>query len=290
VTDAPVGRSRITDENGTIAAEWRAVAAIDCTWRPTENQAGTVGYLVEGEGGGRYVTWERYPHRRAYLKPTRRDPDPARARAAREKIASDLAHDLGVPVPPVVLSEVRNGSEERFVALSLVMFPLQWAWSQTKRFINVASDAGNLIRRTAYTAAAQGLVLDTWLAQPDHTENHEHNIIFGYVPGDATCNQLLFLDYAFSLGFGRAWENELYRDCSIAPFPRALCENLDQRTLEATVAQVEAFPEQTVREVVTRIPATHLAIDQRAVIIDGLVARRSLVRSALAAYLSGGAR
>jgi len=77
---------------GKLAAEWRRRCVGGYQWRRCANQAGSLGELVEGEAGGFFVECDELPKRRAYMKPRRR----GHARAAREKIAADLAHDLGV--------------------------------------------------------------------------------------------------------------------------------------------------------------------------------------------------
>jgi hypothetical protein len=61
-----------TDE---LARLWRKELFLDCRWAVYANQAGVLGYIAEGEAGGRFVVAERWSERRAYMKPRRRDPD-----------------------------------------------------------------------------------------------------------------------------------------------------------------------------------------------------------------------
>jgi hypothetical protein len=270
-----------------IAAEWHEAVFIPYAWRKCANQAGVVGSLAPGEGGGFFVECDRVG-RRAYLKPTRTDPNPSRARAAREKIAADLAYELGVPVPPVVLGERHeHGSDERYVSVSLVMYPRQWSWRQTKGLIPDAGEAGRLVRAALPLSAARGLVFDAWLDQTDHADGHDHNIVFGYDPAAIENNCLIFLDYAMSLGWGGRWAKEGYKHTDPPPFPPFLSNFLDKSVLADTIEAIERFPTQRIEHLVSRIPDTHLAQQERPMIIDGLNHRRSTVRTILKSYLGG---
>jgi len=89
--------------NEEIAGRWRATAIAPWAWTPARNASGTLDVVVEGEAGGLMVTCPELGGRRAYMKPLKKGSRAGFERAAREKIASDLAFDLKVPVPPVVL-------------------------------------------------------------------------------------------------------------------------------------------------------------------------------------------
>ncbi len=108
--------------NTEIATRWRdAVMSPHAEWKTSPNKAG----YVEGMSKGFMVSCCELD-RRAYLKPI----EPMGDVAAREKIASDLAFELGVAVPPVVLArrsdlEVLLGGKEECVMLSLVMYQTQ---------------------------------------------------------------------------------------------------------------------------------------------------------------------
>jgi hypothetical protein len=248
--------------------------------------------LIEGEAGGFFVEADELPRRRAYMKPRRRDSDPNKARAAREKIAADLAFDLGAPVPPVVLT-VRNDSaeEERFVCCSLVMYPRQWSWEQVKGTMpgEPSKAPEDLLVDRLPTAAAVSLAFDTWLDQTDHGD-HPHNIVFGYDPDDLEDASYVFLDYSFSMGNGGAWNDGRFEYCQPAAFPPLMMQTLDKSALSESIEKIEDYSDGQIRTIVDRIPDEHLAPHQRTVIARALCERRHLLRQALDQFLPRGTR
>ena len=281
---------------------WRDYVMSPWSWTRASNQAGNLPTPVKGEAGGFDVTSAALGGRRAYLKPLRRGATPAHARAAREKIASDLAHDLGVRVPPVVLYQ-RQGfpsGEEEFVCVSLVMHRRQWSWQlMHSRILSASADdeERKIAMLTMPKAAAQGLALDTWLQQLDHggpdgKRGHPHNIIYGY-DGAPETGEYVFLDYAFSLGFPlqpaneNAWANGGWKNELFPPFPAFMLRWLDKDELEAKVSGIESYDDSAISTLVGRLPETHLAKDQQQIIIDGLIGRKKLVRKILSSHLKG---
>jgi hypothetical protein len=268
-----------------LAELWRRELFLGCRWTVCPTQAGVLGYVADGEAGGRFVVADRWPERRAYLKPRKRDPDPRRARAGREKICADLAYEVGCRVPPVVLLR-REGDppdDERSCCVSLVMYPRQYPWEQIKRFLHTVPPGTEILRDRLPVAAARGLAFDTWVGQTDHADHHPHNIVFGYVPGDDPHQppreaEYVFLDFAMALGWGGLWEGEGAKTMESAPFPSRMIAAIDTLALDGILDQIENIKESTVSDIVLRIPDDFLVPEQRAVILEGLLTRRSLVR------------
>lgn len=278
---------RVRRTTKEIAAEWRGLIDPPYRWRKCANQAGALADYREGEGGGFFVESDRLEGRRAYLKP--RQPDAARVfcRAAREKIASDLAAEVGVCVPPVVLAQRFDAvGEENYVCVSLVMYPRQWSWGQVRGLLadRGTSNIGRSLAGWVPKSAAHGLAFDTWLGQTDHAD-HPHNVIFGLDPNDETDQAFVFLDYAMAMGVKDAWENQGYLACSVAPFPPYMIDNLDSKALAETINVIENVTDSRIWDLVTRVPASYLPAEKGATIADGLIARRLLLRSALAPQL-----
>lgn len=286
-------------EAADIAATWRREAVSPWRWRLCDSQAGVVDGYKEGEAGGLFVTCDEVP-RRAYLKPTRRERGPFTNRAAREKIVADLAWDLGVNVPPVLLfrREGMTGDRESLCSVSLVMCKRQFPWLTVKRLIVDAADddARALIMKDLPIAAARAMALDAWVMQFDHND-HPHNIVMGISGPDQA--SLIFLDYALSLGHAwthteafksigwRRWNDDEKGWLAAVPtlFPPHLVRFLHRDELWATVEKIESFPEDVIRDVVGRIPSDYLTDLERDTLVKGLIERRSVIRGPLEAQI-----
>lgn len=269
-----------------IANEWRALVRFPYPWRACPNQAGTLGDVATGEAGGLFVDCEQLPSRRAYMKPRVRDARVEYRRAAREKICADLAHDLGISVPPVVLADRADaGEEERLVSVSLVMRPAQWSWGTVRGRLHQETPATKLILAAMRGAAAGAFAFDTWVGQTDHGD-HAHNIVFAYDPAVPEDASFLFLDFSFSLGVGGAWQREGFRICPAAAFPPKMRDVLDSGALRATVEAIEAFEPAVIEAVVGRVPDEYLPPSERDLIRLALIERRSLLRNALSQHLA----
>lgn len=285
------------------STNWRDHAESPWPWRAdgTPNQAGGQPAPQAGEAGGFFVRCDALGGCRAYLKPMRIGHSPAHARAAREKIVSDVAHDLGILVPPVLLTERTScpAGQERFVCVSRVMYPRQFPWHQIKRFVvdhNLDPRVNQILMAAMPRAAAGGMALDAWVSQPDHND-HPHNIIFGYTPSATSTGEFIFLDFAWSLGYPvrpsdpacpNSWEKGLWKNTVEPPFPPHMKRYIDPVVLDELVTKIEAFPEAALDKIVNRIPDEYLDPAQRALILEGLIGRRTLLRPMLTTYLKKG--
>jgi hypothetical protein len=64
-----------------------------------------------------------------------------------------------------------------------------------------------------------------------------------------------------------------------------LVKHLDRVAITRTLVAIEKMPEDSIREVVQRVPSSHLSDEQKVTLCEGLVGRRSLVAPALKAVL-----
>ena len=269
--------------NMDIAARWRETVREDDDWVVVR------GHARSGHQGG-VVALSKRLGRRVYIKP--KAPMVTRA-AANEKLAADLGHDLGVNVPPAVLTSPPTegwGGQELVVA-SLVMYGFQLHWGAAKHgFRNPPANTdrpdesvrgailsntewGEVLRQISPVPAARAFVFDTWVGQADH--DHPSNIAWGVNPDDESDTALMFFDYEMAFGVG------MWRDVQAAPFPAELLALLDRDEVERTVQAVESFDEERLTSTVARVPDSHLAPDDKADIIRQLLARRALVRAAV---------
>lgn len=284
-----------------IAKEWRREVLSTAYWKPALNIAGApVGAPRSGEAGGMFAESDSLPKRRVYMKPGVRDPRPLTARAAREKIASDLAHDLGITVPPVILANRTHDTAEQRVCISLVMYPQAWSWGELARKLDgsrptpkapVVRQLIENARAVLPRAAAHALAFDTWVFQMDHGPHNNHNIVFGYDPVPNGRYSYILLDYALAFGFGGRWLTPGHPDraeiCNPAPLHPQMLENLDRQELSRIIEQIEALPGAAIEGVVERIPEAYLIERERHAVAAGLKLRQGLLRSALATYLEG---
>ena len=265
-------------DNRRIAGLWRTQAEFNGAVPKSNNHAGS----IAGESGGYFVAPVGLNGRRAYLKPTKKH---AYRRAAREKIAADLAFDLGVDVPPanLAISEV-GGKSERFVSISLVMFPHQFSWGEMRELLPKDTELSRTLRLLLPKPCARALAFNTWVDQTDHND-HPANIQFGYEGRDFSKGRFVFLDYAFSMGVSGQWTNGGWQVCGAAPFPPLMNAALDPAELSVAIDRIEKFTEDDIKQVVGRVPWQYLMNDDKVPIVEGLVGRRGLVRAALASYL-----
>ncbi len=262
--------------NEEIAKDWRTRAVSTLKWMRCSNQTG----LIEGEAGGYYVEAEGF-HRRGYLKPANAHQDAAEvSRAAREKIAADLAYDLGLPVPPVQLTYRENPPPgcETAVAVSLIMYPAQHAW-ETIRDIPVNQAPIGLAVAQAMSNCSPMFVFDTWVAQTDHND-HPHNIVWGYDPKTLSDSRIIFLDFAFSMGCRGEWENGGWRTITKAGFPAKMLNHLNSDSVLETIHKISDLNDTQIQEVIMRIPKSHLDEEQKEYIYQGLIGRKPLLYQA----------
>lgn len=134
----------------------------------------------------------------------------------------------------------------------------------------------------ALTHCSAMLAFDTWLGQTDHGD-HPQNVIMGYNSERPSESGLIFLDYANSLGFNGQWNGGAWQPVQTAPWPPRMLGHLDPAALRAAVERIEEMQDEPIRNVVTRIPESHLPAAEKPIIIDGLLGRRGLLRGALQA-------
>lgn len=270
--------------NKEIAKKWRDCVVSELNWTKSENQVGA----KDGEAGGYYVQAQGFP-RRGYMKPTKPHEGAARsARAAREKIASDLAHDLGLPLPPAVLatrSDTPPGCEAT-VVVTLVMYPAQHYWEQVKAQA-LPEGPGGLALASVYSQCSPMLPFNTWVRQMDHGD-HPNNIIWGYDPQNLADSQLIFLDYSYSLGHDNSWNGDGWKQITWSPFPQALQTHMDDDKLIEAAARIAGYDPKRVDEIVRRIPDNYLDGAQKDNIVTSLIGRMPLVMRAMEQNLAEG--
>jgi hypothetical protein len=184
-------------------------------------------------------------------------------RAAHEKIVSDLAFALGLPVPPVILWDRGEGHVgDRNCAISAIAFPKFVEWHIA--FPTLTPAQKELAR---YSAGAMR-AFDTWVAASDRKSDH----VLVEDDGDHSKLGLAQIDYAFALSYelgigpGRK---------GIDPRPAFPASVGFDPVAGAKVADaILALDERYIAEIVNRVPIGYFIGNAREVIISALISRR----------------
>lgn len=266
-------------QNAEIARQWRALAISHERWERSENQAGA----FTGEANGYMVRLPSLDRdRRAYLKPV--TPHEIR-RAAREKIASDLAHDLGLPVPPVLLvnRKAETEGEETAACVSLVLYPSQHSWSYAKFAMQQLRK--HLPLDEMFSRASRMLPFDAWLGELEH-KHSQHNIVAGY-ESDARSASFVFLDYSFAFGFRSCWEGSGWTKMDPQGLPSQMQQRIDAQAVQESLDLILRLSEDSIRGIIERIPDSHLAKEKGQRILHALLGRRELLAGSVEKLLEG---
>jgi hypothetical protein len=194
-----------------------------------------------------------------YLKPLRAIPYiPV---AAYEKIASDLACEVGVNVPPVVLHRRPDLPPrqdplprlEKRVAISLVPGP-NVRWGDV--FSLGAADGGlsgqALLDARLLLAEGSGvLALDAWLQNEDR--DNPKNAILVYGPRAST-GTLYYLDFETTMDRCGHWDQEPHQEFKPVRLPRFFAASIDPGRVRETAKRIAALSDDMVSQVVLRIP------------------------------------
>jgi hypothetical protein len=191
-----------------------------------------------------------------FAKPTKQPNEPAEAppRAVHEKIASDLAFDLRLPVPPVVLW---RRHQEPHCAISLVPFQPAHKWQH----VEATAAARDRVSAAMSAAASAMSVFDTWL---DNRDRHNGGNLL--VNEDLTSGSVhwAYIDYANSMtyGWGQGAAPAIAGVVGRYPVQAAA----DPTAVADTVQAIEALQEDAIRLVATRLSPDFIDVARAATI------------------------
>jgi hypothetical protein len=194
-------------------------------------------------------------------KPGKRKTDNI-CRAAHEKIASDLAFELRLPVPPVILWDrggLTDATRERYCAISAWAFPQPLPWGQGAAILKIehTNDASQVM------SAIQAF--ETWISAGDRKADH----VLTYLPASDLPLQMAFIDYAYSMS--QTWTVADDPAGLVAP---SLPLQRDVDSVRTMADRILQLSEERVRTIVNRIPNEHLPNPKREVILANLLGRR----------------
>jgi hypothetical protein len=265
----------------TIAKNWRSEAVTPHHWEPDvadsakPNQRGGTGAIL--------VICTETGHR-AWMKPSTTEQDNPYS-PAKEKIAADLAHDLSLPVPPVLLFRrppLEEGGVHLPVCLSLESYPRH---ADLSAVVNVGQkDGGMTPDAPADVKGRFGgsgfIAFDAWLDNDDRDIGE--NIILGYELDQTQAKELMYIDCANNL----MWHHDdcdlrIFRQVKVLPFLETLFEpDAARRVAE----QIRDLPDEAVAEIVNRIPDDFLDDQTRNLIRMWLLSRKKTLCCEFAAW------
>jgi hypothetical protein len=259
----------------TLARDWRARIESEDEWAATSAPGPATG----GESAGYLVSCGPV---NAYCKPSMTDASPVPVpRAAHEKIASDLAQDLELPVPPAVL--LRWGTpphgNQSLVVCTLIPFHPAYKWDVARAVPGLEAT----LKFDARFAASAMIPFDTWLGNTDRLNGG--NLIVNQATAAAGGKlQFAYLDFAYSMS--KEWRPDFRIVTPVGVYPTEPA-HIDVMTMEWVISAIENMPDETIRLVVTRVPEVFLPRPAAQLIIDGLIYRKSRIRDALKPIMLG---
>jgi hypothetical protein len=270
---SPMGaQRRFHADAELLATAWRSSCETDATdeWtlapRVGTKPKTTAGYFVScGTVNG-------------YAKPKKIDQGPSPyPRAAHEKIAADLAYDLGLPVPPVKLHRWQGApphGDQPLVAISLVPFLNVHRWEEIEIFPEICRQMKLSLR----DVASAFVPFDTWLDNNDRANGGNLLVSKDTVdPGQPL--RVAYLDHASSMT--KVWGNRGFKQIVPRPIYPTEREDADVGAMGAMLAKIEGMEDRRIREIVGQIHDDFIPARQKTLIIDALIYRRPLVRAAL---------
>lgn len=233
--------------------------------------------------------WAKAGPYRGYAKPlnpTKSNPHQFPIGAI-EKIASDLAFKLHLPVAPVTLWErvsARSG-EPKYHSVSAPPFAQVMTWGDIMRDPALVATIVPL----AVGAMSAMLAFDTWVQCEDHANNHHGNLLLTTAASPVLTAWFAFIDYSFSMthrwrtaasggsGHSLPWVAPIYCP-AVAPNVAVIREAVDA---------IEQVSDVTIQQIVGRVPDPFLSQADKSIIIDGLTYRRNHLRGFLGARYPG---
>jgi hypothetical protein len=242
---------RFAPERDRLAQAWSDIAFTELHWRKIENVGhGESGCeLVEEPGGLRGFAKPAVSKRQRLF------------RGAHEKIAFDLAHACGIPVPPVLLYRASSGQLFSISAPAFYEFE-PWNSPLSKSLTSKGS-----CLQSVSAAFAAGRVFHTWIADQDRKDEH----VLLDLRARPEAMGLAFIDHAMSLS--HSWKTAVTARWDICDsYLPGVPPNVT--ALGQTVGLIQSCSDRLIKEICNRVPVDFLPDDRRDIIVAQLIQRR----------------
>lgn len=254
---------------GSLPSQWRKAVTSQQPWTPKPE----LGQLSSAER----PFWVSDGQTVGVAKPGKKAQKPV---AAQEKIASDLAYDLGLPVPPVILwdrGSIPDG-ECRHVCISAMPFGQPTPWGQIKKDDGLLSQLRPLMEEVMSAMVA----FDTWLDNHDH-KDHAGNLLIQW-DQSTTQPRIAYIDYGHAML--HTWSTKGFDNNTCAPiYDRQSTVNI--QALKKAATTIQDMSDDHVNAVVARVPSDYLPDDQRCLLAEGLIDRKKRLANILATQHGG---
>jgi len=244
-----------------VSRVWRNKLLTEDHWEPDPN--------IERRPGLYGGQWMRCieTNNRAWEKPQVHTP--GKPRCVREKVASDLAYELELPVPPVLLRFAQVDPYGLLPkCLSLRCSSKQPELSDLFDVSKANGGKPDLLSFFKSSIPPTGIAaFHAWLGNEDW--KNPRNILVSHeaTPG---AEGLLFIDFAESLSWTE--NNQVgFARISLPPFYQHFVAR--NETIDVAL-QIQALSEVTIRGIVNRVPDQFIDGPARELLISGLLARK----------------
>jgi len=263
-----IGRFRVFSTDAEkFAQDWAHLPEAPLAWAMDPNVTAQPGV----EGG----FWVTAPPYRGYAKPLaagRSNPHLYPV-AAVEKIASDLARSIDVPVPPVTLWQRLNApaGEPQHHAVSAPPFANTMRWGDIAGVPSVYDP----LKAMAAEVMSAMVPFDTWVQCEDHVGN-PGNLLVTTIAGPPLRAYFAFIDYSYSqVHKWRAASG--YQSGFVAPmYDAALTPDIG--IMREAIDAVLGVSDGVILKIVGDVPDPYLSPADKGAIIDGLRYRRDNLR------------
>jgi len=194
---------------------------------------------------------------------------PGRPEAANEKIASDLAMVLKIPVPPVVLWQ---DEQEEIYSISMQAFPCTINWGQATTLI-----ADPQFQKNCRPIFAAAYVFHCWIDDGDH-DGSPRNVIVNKT-SSVSLPEVAFVDHTICLHWGAVLDQPIkHRTAGYGfGFENGCGQNPAAPEISAPVNWITELSPHDINAIVDKIPEHYLAANFRKNIAPGLLERQKLL-------------
>lgn len=255
-----------------VARIWRDVLVTADEWDEEPSIPSDPGIL-----GGAWMRC-RQTGNLAWMKP-KTDGEKQGKYAAREKIASDLAHELAGHVPPALLIRpIDADGARRLSVLSLVCHQRIHVLKDIfQPLLPTGGESPESLSVLREQMDSRFVALDAWLGNIDR--HNAGNTLYCY-SDNAGSPEFQFIDFSHSMRWTGASSAD-FRPIHLLPMIKNL---LDRKAVHHGAQEISEMDDDLVRDIVKRIPADFMEPAAQDVLLNGLLYRKRRICAEFSAW------